>query len=432
MAVVQLNVLATGQDFAIDDSNIIEVIPINAGANSQIIYQELGRLQDPIDVIETASAVATASGTVFAVTAYTDDGLVSTVTRYLSAYQCEIIAEFTTYRQISYNYSGADLREINVSDTLANLILAINVTSSDFVTIAGAQTVTGAKTFSAATVFSSTVATGALTVTGAASTTTTLAAGTSLSVGTDQTFAKEVNHSVSVVASTTATAAGGNLAVSAGAGATSGAGGTGSLQGGAGGATGAGGVANVTSGDGGATSGASGAVNVKSGSATVGSSGTITVQSGDTASGVAGDVIIDTGSGTSTTVCPVISLNKGVVRKPASSSVASGATITGVELVKGLIAATGATGNWQLPAAADITTAIGSTPAGTYFDFVFNAAAMTATNTATLVVGAGMTVMSAAPITGGDTLTVTQDTQVVGHFRVTFDTPTTCKISRIA
>lgn len=171
MAVVQLNVLATGQDFAIDDSNIIEVIPINAGANSQIIYQELGRLQDPIDVVETASAVATASGTVFAVTAYTDEGLVSTVTRYLSAYQCEIIAEFTTYRQISYNYSGVDLREINVSDTLANLILAINVTSSDFVTIAGAQTVTGAKTFSAATIFSNTTqstdsATGAVTILG--------------------------------------------------------------------------------------------------------------------------------------------------------------------------------------------------------------------------------------------------------------------------
>lgn len=414
MAVVQLNVLATGQDFAIDDSQIIEVIPINSAADSTLVYEELGRVQK-IDVDETASAIASASGTVFSVTAYLSGSSGSTVTRYLSAVKCKQLIEFTSYRAIEYNNAGVELLTINVSDSLATLIAAINVSSSDFVTIAGAQTVTGAKTFSATL-----AASGALTV------------GTTLSVGTDQSFAKEVNHSVAVTATTTAATAGGNLALAAGAGATSGAGGTASVQGGEGGATGAGGIANVTSGAGGATSGASGAVNVKSGAATVGSSGTITVQTGNTASGVAGDVIIDTGIGTSTTVCPVVSLNKAVVRKPASSSVASGATITGVELVKGLIAATGATGNWQLPAAADITTAIGSTPAGTHFDFVFNAAAMTATNTATLVVGANMSVMSAPPITGGDTLTVTQDTQVVGHFRITFDTATTCKISRIA
>lgn len=288
------------------------------------------------------------------------------------------------------------------------------------------------------------IATTGLAVTGLVSATTTVTAGTglvstttttvgtALSIGTDVTLAKEVNHAVTVTTTTTAATAGGNLVITAGTGNTSGNGGNAGLVGGAGGATGAGGTISVTSGAGGGTSGASGTVSVASGSATSGNTGAITITSGNTASGAAGDVIITTGTFTSTTVCPMISLNKAVVRKPASSSVASGATITGVELVKGLIAATGATGNWQLPATADITTAIGSTPAGTYFDFVFNAQAMTATNTATLVVGANMTVMSAPAITGGGTLTVTQDTQVVGHFRITFDTATTCKISRLA
>lgn len=252
-----------------------------------------------------------------------------------------------------------------------------------------------------------------------------------VNVGTDITLTKEVNHGITVTATTTAATAGGNVTITAGAGSTSGNGGGSSLIGGAAGATGAGGTITVTSGAGGATSGASGAITIASGAATVGSSGTITITSGNTASGVAGDVSITTGTFTSTTVCPTITLNKAVVYKPASSSVASGATITGVELVKGLIAATGATGNWQLPSTADITTAIGSTPAGTNFLFVFNAAAMTAANTATLVVGANMSVASSPAITGGGTLTVTQGSQVTAGFRIVYDTATTTKIYRL-
>lgn len=261
---------------------------------------------------------------------------------------------------------------------------------------------------------------------------TTINAGTALSIGTNVTLAKEVNHTVTVTTTTTAATAGGNLTLTSGQGATSGAGGTNNLISGAGGVTGDGGVINITSGAGGSTSGASGAINVSSGTATVGSSGTLTITSGNTGSGVAGDVILTTGTHTSTTVVPVISLNKAVIRKPASATVASGGTITGPELVSGLITATGATGSWNLPTAAQITTAIGSTPAGTNFEFIFNASGMTATNTATLVVGTDMTVMSAPAITGGGTLTVTQDTQVIGLFRVFYDTATTCKISRIA
>lgn len=310
--------------------------------------------------------------------------------------------------------------------------------------------------------------------------TTTTTVGTALSVGTDQSFAKEVNHSVAVTASTTAATAGGNLALAAGAGSTSGAGGVGSLQGGAGGATGTGGAVNITSGAGGATSGNSGAIAIQSAnetstdgsgnvqlfsgttasansgtvgistgavstsgnsgiinigtgaSSTAGNSGNLNLATGNAANGTSGDINITPGTPSSTTVSAKSILSKGVVKKPSMASVASGGTITGKELVDGGVAATGATGNWQLPAAADITTAIGSTPAGTNFEFVFNAAAMTATNTATLVVGANMSVAATPIITGSDTLTVSQSAQSVGVFRIVYDTATTCKLFRVA
>lgn len=306
----------------------------------------------------------------------------------------------------------------------------------------------------------------------------TINAGTSLTIGTSQTFAKEVDHTISVATSTTAATDGGDLTVQAGTGATTGAGGNTNITGGTGGATGVGGNIVITTGAGGATSGDSGfmgiftadetgtdasgsttiatgstatansgtmeiatgsvatsgdsgANTIRTGDTTLGGTGDINLTTGNTDSGLAGDIILTTGTHTSTTVCPIISLNKGVVRKPGSSPVASGGTITGPELVRGLIAATGATGNWQLPSCANITTAIGSTPAGTNFEFVFNAQAMTGTNTATLVVGANMSVASAPAITGGGTLTVTQDTQVTAGFRIVYDTATTCKIYRI-
>lgn len=261
---------------------------------------------------------------------------------------------------------------------------------------------------------------------------TTLNAGTALTVGTDVILAKQVNHTVKVGDTTTVATAGGNLSILAGLALTSGNGGDLTVKSGAGDLTGNGGSLIIGSGNAGVVSGNSSDTTITTGSATIGGTGDITLTTGNTGSGLAGDIILTTGTHTSVTVEPVIALNKGVVKKPGSTSVASAGTITGPELVRGLITATGATGNWNLPTAAQITTAIGSTPAGTHFDFVFNAAGMTATNTATLVVGAGMTVMSAPAITGGGSLTVTQDTQVVGVFRIIFDSTTTCKISRIA
>ncbi len=263
----------------------------------------------------------------------------------------------------------------------------------------------------------------------------TVNAGTTLSVGTNQTFAKEVDHTVTVTTTTTAATAGGALDIVSGAGATSGAGGEASIKSGAGGVTGAGGVLNAVSGAGGATSGASGAVNIASGAATIGSSGTVTIASGNTASGVAGDIQLTPGTHTSTTVTPVISLNKATIRKPSTKSAATGATLTGVELLGGYISVTGGTGNLTLPDAADITTAIGSTPAGTWFDFVVNATNMTATNVVTLVAGANTTAMkqtSAGDSASSQLLTVTQTAGTeVGIFRLTYITATTCSLHRV-
>jgi hypothetical protein len=157
-------------------------------------------------------------------------------------------------------------------------------------TSAGIQTVTGAKTFADSTlIVQNSTATATTTLNSAATSNRTtslpdIASGTILvDAGTqtitgvktfassaDPVFAKEANHTVNVVTSTTATTAGGNLTVAAGAGATSGAGGVFSGAGGAGGATGAGGASGIVGGAGGATSGTGGAATVTGGAGTNG------------------------------------------------------------------------------------------------------------------------------------------------------------------
>lgn len=311
----------------------------------------------------------------------------------------------------------------------------------------------------------------------------TLTSNTTLIVGTDEIFSKEVNHNISVDTSTTAATAGGNLTISSGIGATSGNGGALNIIAAASGNTAgsAGGNILVQSGATGATSGLSGTVIIQSAgssgtgtsgnttlrtgasvsansgsvsvttgqvstlgntgninlitgdSATSGNTGSITIRSGTAISGIAGNISIIPGNSSSTSIVSSIILNKSVLNIPSNASVASGATITTVQLLNGHITATGATGNWTLPDTADIIIALGGgVNVGTNFEFIFNAKSMTATNTATLVVGANMSVMSAPAITGGGSLTITQNTQVVGLFRVIFDSTTTCKISRIS
>ena len=250
-----------------------------------------------------------------------------------------------------------------------------------------------------------------------------------IAILTSNETATDLSGLISVNTGTTASANSGLITIVTGAVATSGNSGAATL--GSGVSTTAGNSGLVTVSTGTVGTGDSGNIALTTGGSTVGGTGDVLLTTGNTASGLAGDIILTTGTHTSATVEPIISMVNGVIRKPKSASVASGGTITGPQLVGGLITATGATGNWQLPTCAQITTAIGSTPAGTNFEFVFNAAAMTATNTATLVVGANMTVASAPAITGGGTLTCTQDTQVTAGFRIVYDTATTCKLYRI-
>lgn len=302
----------------------------------------------------------------------------------------------------------------------------------------------------------------------------------SIGLGADLLMQKEVNHFLKVSDTTTTDVNGGNLVAFGGKSNGAGNGGYVALSGGNGGATGKGGAVIIASGFGGTTSGdsgdisivtpneggtdSSGNITISTGIATSNDSGTLDINSGniatlgtsgivhiytgdsltsgdsgnlsfttgDATSGVSGDITLDPGTGSSTTVASKTIINDGIVKKPLSSTVASGGTITGKQLVDGFIDATGATGNWQLPTAAQITTAIGATPTGTNFEFIFNAHGMTAANTATLLVGSGMSVPAIPIITGSGTLTVSQSAQVVGIFKVVFDTSTTCKLFRVS
>lgn len=264
--------------------------------------------------------------------------------------------------------------------------------------------------------------------------TTSLILSNDLTIGTDITLAKEVNHSIVVATTTTAATAGGNITVTAGTGTTSAAGGNVTIASAGSGTTGASGTANITTAAGGATSGASGDVNIVTGNTTIGTTGDIILTTGNSASGLSGDIILTTGTQTSTTVKSVISLNKALIRKPenAASTSASGIVITGPELVGGHITVTGNTGNVLLPTTAQITTAIGSTPTGTSFDFFVNTVGMTGANIATLVVGTNMTVLTTPIITGSDTLTVAQAAQGIAQFRIIYNSATTCKLIRVA
>ncbi len=360
---------------------------------------------------------------------------------------------------------------------------------------------------------------------------------TTLLVGTDQTFAKEVDHVVSVVATTTAATAGGKLTITSGAGNTSGNGGDLVEAAGAAGLTGAGGNASLKSGAGGGTSGASGTIDIASGTSTSGNTGTVTVESGAATAGTSGTVTVKTGTGTtatgaitvstgnatttagaltvstgtaattggaitistgnisagtsgavsvttgtgttasgaysvttgaatttggaisfttgaavtagnitltpgvasSTTVAATTIVGSNLVRKPVNTStVATSGTALGIDLVNGYLSITGATGNVQLPSTANITTAIGATPAGTIFDFIVNTSGMTANNVATLVVGANMVVAAqtgAGDSASGQLLTITNTAASpavdCAVFRIVFVDSTHTRLFRI-
>lgn len=142
-----------GSSIAIDDSNIVYV-KANGVANSDITYYDFGNMLLYATVTSTPAAIAAASGAVFSVTAYQIGTSGTTYTLYINANRVSsLILDNTTFRTLQYNERGAFVKNIYVSDTLANLVTAINVTNAEAVTLAGTQTISGAKTFSAVSNF---------------------------------------------------------------------------------------------------------------------------------------------------------------------------------------------------------------------------------------------------------------------------------------
>lgn len=118
----------------------------------------------------------------------------------------------------------------------------------------------------------------------------------------DLSFSREVNHAISVQATTTAATAGGNLSYAAGAGNTTGAGGTASVTGGIGGNDAAGGLASVTGGAAGGGNRAGGVSKVVGGAGAgtgTGGAGEVTGGAGG-ATGAGGNINITTGAGGAT------------------------------------------------------------------------------------------------------------------------------------
>lgn len=161
MALIPFNVLATSQTFDIDESCIIELIPINSNANSTLVYEKLG-VKHIIDVEEAASTWATNYPVIFPLVCFQSGQSGNVVTRYLSALKCRQVIEFSTYSLIQYSVAGVEFEGVNAAlaaqggISFANLVSLIDTTSSAYVTIAGVQTVRGAKAFSSAILVSST------------------------------------------------------------------------------------------------------------------------------------------------------------------------------------------------------------------------------------------------------------------------------------
>lgn len=141
---------------------------------------------------------------------------------------------------------------------------------------------------------------------------------------------------------------------------------------------------------------------------------------------ITGDLIVGNGS----------TITGAIIDKRTNTSIATGATATAVSVVGGYLSVTGGTGNVTLPTAAQITTAIGSTPVGTTIDFMVNVVGMTAGNALTILVGDNIKVqkmISAGDIATDQLLTLANTAGLnMGIFRICYITPTTCSIHRLA
>lgn len=200
-------------------------------------------------------------------------------------------------------------------------------------------------------------------------------------LGTNIVGAKEVDHNVSVTASSTAATPGGAVNITAGAGSTSGAGGAATVTAGAGGATGAGGAVTITSGA---------ATNATSG--TGAASGVITIHTpasatATTGTGGAGAAISVTGSAGG-----VATGAAGIGGAGSATSITSGA---------GGAASDAASGNAGAGGAAVSTAGAGGAATGT------GAAAGGAGGSNSVIAGAGGAAAGTATPGAGGAITIT-------------------------
>ena len=234
-----------------------------------------------------------------------------------------------------------------------------------------------------------------------------------LDVSTNQTFAKEVNHTITVTASTTATVAGGNIAITSGTGNTSGAGGTSTLSGGVGGATGLGGNVTVSSGAGGGTSGASGNTLVTTAAETgTDASGNLALTTGTSASAASGILTIGTGNVATLGNSGAVATTTGNSTTSGDSGAITNATGTALTGNSGLIsyttgaATTGNSGNATLGTGTAATGNTGSLTLSTGSVSVAGAAgdiAITAGNSIGANEGGDITVTTGNASTGSGT-----------------------------
>lgn len=248
--------------------------------------------------------------------------------------------------------------------------------------------------------------TGSVTVTGAT---------TTFNVGTNQTFAKEVNHSIAVTTTTTATALGGNLTVAAGIGATTGAGGVLALAGGAGGNDAVGGAATLTggaagggnragavasvTGGAGAGTGAGGAVSVVGGASGTGATG-----NGGQANVTGGAALSTNAAGGSVVLTPGAKAGTGIAggvfqrsstgqywkQQTAATAKADGAeTVTAAQMIGGIVVFTITTGRTMTTptGAALLAGCPAALAAGDSFEFTLITLGAGADDIATLTAG---------------------------------------------
>jgi hypothetical protein len=129
-----------------------------------------------------------------------------------------------------------------------------------------------------------------------------------------------------------------------------------------------------------------------------------------------------------------------VVKRPTATTVAanSGTTLTAAMMLSGYVEVTGTTGSLVLDSVANLTTALGTSPAGTTFEFTLNTMGgtpMTAGNTVTITAPASCTFMKQFNTTDAATAFVAVTTATAGvhlsTFRVVYNTATTIIVQRI-